>query len=80
MMCWCSDGLAGDTFNMCRLRIAQVLKGAVMIALLVCVSPPAQAEDACSDPAVKDVFLQGGEQVLEEKVLREAWGGGLQPC
>lgn len=55
---------------MCRLGSAQFVTGGFMAALLVSVCPAAQAEDVCSDPAVKDVFVQGGEQVLEESHLK----------
>lgn len=54
---------------MCRLHLVRVLYAGWSCALMVCASPAARAESACSDTAVKDFFVQGGEQVLEESHL-----------
>jgi hypothetical protein len=44
------------------------LQTGVKFALLAC--PVALAEGACSDVGVKDVFIQGGQQVLEANHLK----------
>jgi hypothetical protein len=54
---------------MCRLDLVRVLQAGLSCALLVCACPAAHAENVCSDTAVKDFFVQGGQQVLEESHL-----------
>jgi hypothetical protein len=41
-----------------------------LVSMLVIAGPVAHAQDACSDGMVKDFFVQGGEQVLEESHLK----------
>jgi hypothetical protein len=54
---------------MCRLGLVRVLHASLFCALLASACPAVHAEDVCSDTAVKDFFVQGGEQVLEESHL-----------
>ncbi len=54
---------------MCRIDLMWVLQAGLSCALLVSACPAAHAENVCSDTAVKDFFVQGGEQVLEESHL-----------
>ena len=54
---------------MCRLDLVRLLQASFSCALLVSACPSANAESVCSDTAVKDFFLQGGQQVLEESHL-----------
>lgn len=55
---------------MCRIDLMRVLQAVLSCALLASACPAAQAENVCSDTAVKDFFVQGGEQVLEESHLK----------
>ncbi len=43
---------------------------AFWLALTTASSSVAHAEGACSDPALKDVFIQGGEQVIDAGAAR----------
>jgi hypothetical protein len=54
---------------MCRLDLVRVILAGLSCMLLVSTCPAAHAENVCSDTAVKDFFLQGGQQVLEESPL-----------
>ena len=54
---------------MCRLDLARVIQAGLSCVLLVSASPAVHAENVCSDTAVKDFFVQGGQQVLEESHL-----------
>ncbi len=54
---------------MCRLHLVRMLQAGLSCAVLVSAVPAAHAESICSDTAVKDFFVQGGEQVLEDSHL-----------
>jgi hypothetical protein len=47
-----------------------MLQAVSVSALLASTCAVAHAEGACSDEGVKDFFVQGGEQVLEESHLK----------
>ena len=49
-----------------------MLQAVSVSALLVSACSVVHAEDACSDQALKDFFIQGGQQVLEESHLKIA--------
>ena len=55
---------------MCRWNLVRVLQAGLSSALLVGACSVAQAEDACSDEGIKDFFVQGGQQVLEDSHLK----------
>jgi len=67
----CAGAKVGsDRFrSMCRWNLVRVLAG-LSSALLVGACSVAQAEDACSDEGIKDFFVQGGQQVLEDSHLK----------
>jgi hypothetical protein len=50
-------------------RTKRILQAGLLSALLVSACSVAHAEGPCSDEGVKDFFVQGGEQVLEESHL-----------
>jgi len=59
-----------DEFCLVRfLKSVRSLQTGLSAALLVSACCVAHAQDACSDVRVKDIFVQSGEQVIEESHL-----------
>jgi hypothetical protein len=52
------------------IRSKRILQAGLVSALLVSACSVAHAQDACSDERVKDFFVQGGEQVIEDSHLK----------
>jgi hypothetical protein len=50
--------------------LVRTLRTGLLSALLMTPCVVAHADGVCSDQALKDFFIQGGEQVLEESHLR----------
>ena len=50
-------------------KLLRSLQTGLLSALLMMPCVAAYADGVCSDPALKDVFIQGGEQVLEDSHL-----------
>ena len=52
------------------LKSVRSLQTGLLSALLMSACSVAHAQDACSDEGVKDFFVQGGEQVIEDSHLK----------
>jgi hypothetical protein len=53
-----------------HLKSVRSLQAGLVSVLLLSACPVAHAQDACSDERVKDFFVQGGEQVIEDSHLK----------
>ena len=67
-VCWSESRLR--RFRLMRhLKSVRSLQAGLVSALLASACTMAHAQDACSDERVKDFFVQGGEQVIEDSHL-----------